>query len=237
MTTSYTHDSPQLAATYDRISDSQFAGGKRLVERMNIREGERVLDVGCGTGRLGRWLAEVVGPSGSVVGVDPLPERIAIARTHAPGVEFEVGQAEDLSAFADAGFDAVCMSAVFHWVTDKPKALAEVRRVLRPGGRLGVTTVPRELNGAGTVAAVVASILQEVRPIRRLLEAGRREPRPHDDGRDRARPREPARSDRAPGDAAPLAPRERERRRRLPRGELVRELPPYRPRRPAACPA
>jgi ubiquinone/menaquinone biosynthesis C-methylase UbiE len=163
MTTSYTHDSPQLAATYDRISDSQFAGGKRLVERMNIREGERVLDVGCGTGRLGRWLAEVVGPSGSVVGVDPLPERIAIARTHAPGVEFEVGQAEDLSAFADADFDAVCMSAVFHWVTDKPKALAEVRRVLRPGGRLGVTTVPRELNGAGTVAAVVASILQEDR--------------------------------------------------------------------------
>jgi SAM-dependent methyltransferase len=159
MTTSFTHDSSHLARTYDRLSDSQFASGQRLVERMAVAPGARVLDVGCGTGRLARWLAARVGPAGSVVGIDPLADRIAIARENAAGVTFEVGQAEDLRAFPDASFDAVCMSAVFHWLNDKPKALAEARRVLRPGGRLGVTTLPRELIGVGTVAAVLAPVL------------------------------------------------------------------------------
>jgi arsenite methyltransferase len=161
MTTSFAHDSSRLAETYDRLSDSQFEGGKRLVGRMRIQAGDHVLDVGCGTGRLTEWIAERVGPGGSVVGIDPLVERIAIARARARagGISFEVGQAEDLSAFAAESFHAVCMSAVFHWVSDKPKALAEVRRVLRPGGRLGVTTLPRELMGASTVTAVCGPVL------------------------------------------------------------------------------
>jgi arsenite methyltransferase len=161
MTTSFTHDSSGLAETYDRLSDSQLEGGKRLVERLGLGAGDRVLDVGCGTGRLARWIAEQVGPGGSVVGIDPLVERIAIARERSKGITFEVGQAEDLGAFAGDTFDAVCMSAVFHWVSEKPRALAEARRVLRPGGRLGVTTLPRELMGASTVTAVVGPVLGE----------------------------------------------------------------------------
>lgn len=161
MTTSFAHDSSELAETYDRMSDSQLESGKRLVERMGLRAGERVLDVGCGTGRLARWIAEVVAPGGSVVGIDPLVERIAIARSRASEISFEVAQAEDLSAFPAESFDAVCMSAVFHWVSDKPRALAEARRVLRPGGRVGVTTLPRELMGASSVTAVVAPVLAE----------------------------------------------------------------------------
>ncbi|HEX3343463.1 MAG TPA: methyltransferase domain-containing protein [Polyangiaceae bacterium] len=161
MTTSLSHDSSHLAETYDRLSDSQFDGGKRLVERLGLEAGDRVLDVGCGTGRLARWIAEKVGPTGRVLGVDPLPERIAIARARAPGLTFEVAQAEDLGAFAAESFDAVCMSAVFHWIADKPRALAEARRVLRPGGKLGVTTLPRELLGAGTVAGVLAPMLAQ----------------------------------------------------------------------------
>lgn len=160
MTISFTHDSPRLAAAYDRLSDSQFEAGKRLVERLAIAPGARVLDVGCGTGRLARWIASIVGPAGNVVGIDPLPERITLARANAAGITFEVGQAEDLGAFADESFDAVVMSAVFHWVTDQPKALAEVRRVLKTGGRVGITTLPRELRGAGTVATVLMPILQ-----------------------------------------------------------------------------
>ena len=93
MTTSFTHDTGKLAETYDRLSDSQFEGGKRLVERIGIREGSRVLDVGCGTGRLTRFIADKVGGAGKVVGIDPLPERIAVAREHAPGIPFDVGQA------------------------------------------------------------------------------------------------------------------------------------------------
>jgi arsenite methyltransferase len=159
MTTSFAHDSSQLAETYDRLSDSQLEAGKRLVERMGIRAGDRVLDVGCGTGRLGRWILERVAPGGSVVGIDPLVERIALARARSSGISFDVGQAEDLSAFPPESFDAVCMSAVFHWVSDKPRALAEVRRVLRPGGRLGVTTMPRETLAANTVTVVCAPLL------------------------------------------------------------------------------
>jgi ubiquinone/menaquinone biosynthesis C-methylase UbiE len=160
--TSFAHDTRHLAEAYDRASDVQLEGGKRLVERLAIEEGARILDVGCGTGRLARWIGERVGSRGSVVGIDPLEERIGIARAHggAEHVRFQVGQAEDLAAFEDASFDAVCMSSVFHWVSDKAKALAEIRRVLRPGGRLGVTTLPHELARAGTFALVLQSLLQ-----------------------------------------------------------------------------
>jgi arsenite methyltransferase len=157
---SFAHDNPDLARAYDRLSDSQFEGGKTLVDRLAVKPGDCVLDVGCGTGRLAGWIAERVAPGGRVVGIDPLPDRIAIARTRAPAeVSFDVGQAEDLSAFGSETFDAVCMSAVFHWVPDKRKALAEARRVLRDGGRLGVTTLPSDLRSATTVARVCTAVL------------------------------------------------------------------------------
>jgi arsenite methyltransferase len=160
MTTSFAHDSRHLAEIYERLSELQFEGGRRLVERLGLEEGARVLDIGCGTGRLARWIGERLAPKGSVVGIDPLEERIRIARSHGGVVRFEVGQAEALGAFEDASFDAVCMSSVLHWVSDKAKALAEIRRVLRPGGRLGVTTIPHELTRAGTVARVLQPLLR-----------------------------------------------------------------------------
>lgn len=158
-TTSFAYDSRALAETYDRLSDTQFQTGRDLVRHLGDLDGASVLDVGCGTGRLARWIAAIVGASGSVVGIDPLPERVAIARAHASGVRFEVGRAEDLSAFASGTFDAVCMSSVFHWVADKPKALAEARRVLKPGGRFGLTTMARELNPFATTTEVIRAVL------------------------------------------------------------------------------
>ncbi|TMQ03590.1 MAG: methyltransferase domain-containing protein [Deltaproteobacteria bacterium] len=91
--TAFAHESRHLAEIYDRVSDFQFEGGKRLVERLGLEEGARVLDVGCGTGRLARWIAERLVPRGSVVGIDPLEHRISVARSHAGTVRFEVGQA------------------------------------------------------------------------------------------------------------------------------------------------
>lgn len=170
--TSYDHDSTRLAETYDRVSASQYAGGKRLIEILAIKAGDRVLDVGCGTGRLACWIAECVGPNGIVAGIDPLAQRIAIARDRNRDIHFEVGSAEDLSCFPDKSFDVVSLNAVFHWIEDKPKALAEICRVLRPGGRLGVTTTPKELRLAGTLSVVCASVLTQAPYAEAIQPAG-----------------------------------------------------------------
>ncbi len=157
--TSFEHDNRSLAETYHRISESQFEGGKRLVERLGVERGGRVLDVGCGTGRLACWIADIVGPEGRVAGIDPLADRIAIARQENGDIRFEVGSAEDLGVFTDASFDRVCLNAVFHWIEDKSQALAEICRVLRPGGRVGITTAPREMFWAGTIHNTCALVM------------------------------------------------------------------------------
>jgi arsenite methyltransferase len=155
---SLSHDTNRLAETYDRVSELQLEEGKRLVETMKLAADARVLDVGCGTGRLTQWLAERVAPRGEVIGIEPSEERLALARCRASRAGFELGRAEDLRAFEDASFDAVCMSSVLHWVEDKAKVLSEARRVLRPGGRLGVTTQPQELSKASTLGLTLAPL-------------------------------------------------------------------------------
>jgi SAM-dependent methyltransferase len=142
-------DSPELAATYEEVSGFQLENGRQLISALNLCSGERVLDVGAGTGRLAAYVAEIVGPSGHVAAIDPLPLRIEIARTKATrNFEAHVGRAEDLSEFDDATFDVVYLNSVFHWVADKPRALEEIFRVLKPSGRLGLnsqdTTRPHE---------------------------------------------------------------------------------------------
>jgi len=137
-------DSPELATTYDLVSTRQFNHGKVLIEALHPARGERVLDVGCGTGRLGDHVASLVAPDGEVVGVDPLPLRVELAARKNPRFKALVGRAEDLSGFADGSFDVVYANSVFHWVADKHKALREVLRVLKPGGRIGVNSADGE---------------------------------------------------------------------------------------------
>src|SRR6188768_341031 len=137
---SLTLDSAELAATYDQVSVRQFNHGKILVAALGLASGERVLDIGCGTGRLGAYVADLVAPRGEVLGVDPLPLRIKLAARKNTRFKASVGRAEDLSAFADAGFDAAYANSVFHWVEDKPRALHEALRVLKSGGRFGVNS-------------------------------------------------------------------------------------------------
>src|SRR6516162_4821716 len=101
-----THDTPELAAMYEEVSIRQFENGKQLVSALNISSGQRVLDIGAGTGRLAAYVAKIVGPSGCVVGIDPLPLRVEIAQSKAIGnFEARVGRAENLFQFDDGTFD------------------------------------------------------------------------------------------------------------------------------------
>lgn len=132
-------DTPELARTYEQAGILQFHHGKFLVGPLALKAGNHVLDIGAGTGRLTEFVAQLVGPDGRVTGIDPLENRIAIARLRASKtLTFAIGRAEDLSRFEPAEFDAVYLNSVFHWISDKRRALHEIHRVLKPGGRIGL---------------------------------------------------------------------------------------------------
>jgi arsenite methyltransferase len=110
---------------------------------LGAERGDRVLDVGCGPGFYVSELLETVGPAGSVVGVDPSPDMLSVAARRAEGhanVEFYEGAATALP-IAAARFDRALSVQVLEYVDDVPAALAEIRRVLRPGGRLVIWDV------------------------------------------------------------------------------------------------
>jgi SAM-dependent methyltransferase len=111
-----------------------------LVEAAGVRPGDRVLDVACGTGVVTRLLAECVGPTGTVVGLDINPEMLAVARRAAPqpNVEWVEGSAVRMT-LPDATFDQVLCEQGLQFFPDRPAALGEMRRVLKPGGRLALS--------------------------------------------------------------------------------------------------
>jgi ubiquinone/menaquinone biosynthesis C-methylase UbiE len=139
-------DSATLADEYDRLGIRQFNHGLQLLDALELREGERVLDIGCGTGRLTESAAQRVGARGEVLGIDPLPLRVERALQRAQGrFAARVGRAEELAGIADAQFDVAYLNSVIHWIPDQPKALREAWRVLKPGGRVGFTTMPADV--------------------------------------------------------------------------------------------
>ena len=149
---SLAEDNEDLARDYEAVSvDRQFVSGQRLAKVLGIAPGERVLDVGCGTGLLAEHIAGIVGSAGHVLGTDPLPLRVQMARDKArdrclANVEFRVEDANDLSSIAAASFDVVCLNAVFHWLPDKTGPLREFARVLRVHGRIGIAGGAKDRN-------------------------------------------------------------------------------------------
>lgn len=111
--------------------------GEVIAQAGGVARGHRVLDVACGTGVLACAAAELAGAAGSVVGLDANPEMLAVAGRKSSRIEWRQGRAEALP-FAHASFDAVVSQFGLMFFEDQPRALREMMRVLRPGGRLAV---------------------------------------------------------------------------------------------------
>ena len=110
-----------------------------FVEFVGVRDGERVLDVGCGTGALSATLARVRGAS-KIVGIDPSSGFIEYARTQIadPRITFEVGDAQALP-YPDKSFDRSMALLIVNFIPDAPKAAKEMRRVTKSGGAVATT--------------------------------------------------------------------------------------------------
>jgi trans-aconitate methyltransferase len=124
----------------------QLAGG--VLELLAAQPGERILDLGCGDGQLTQRIAAA---GAAVTGVDASADMARVARS--AGITVDEANAEALP-YADASFDAVFSNAALHWVRNQDAMLAEVHRVLKPGGRFVA-----EMGGHGNVAAILVALM------------------------------------------------------------------------------
>ena len=125
------------APEYSRINSLQEWMGDEQLKRVDLNGSERVLDVGCGDGKITSKIAARL-PQGSIVGVDPSHSMIAYAAEHYgpphfANARFEVGDARLLGFSGE--FDLVVSFNALHWVLDQQAALSSIRAALKPGGR------------------------------------------------------------------------------------------------------
>jgi trans-aconitate 2-methyltransferase len=126
------------ADAYHQLSDPQFAWGKRLLETLELRGDEVVLDAGCGTGRLTRLLLERL-PHGRVIALDVSRQMLQTARENLEpdfGRRVEYLQGDLLAINLDRVAQVVFSTATFHWVLDHPRLFRKLARALQPGGTL-----------------------------------------------------------------------------------------------------
>lgn len=134
------------AVEYDARHAFVSEKAKGLVELLAPKAGERILDLGCGTGAL---TAEIAARGAEVLGVDRSEEMIAQARKKFPSLRFEVTDARELRFHGE--FDAVFSNAVLHWIPQPEQVIVGVARALKPGGRFVA-----ELGGKGNILKLVA---------------------------------------------------------------------------------
>ena len=118
------------AGLYDDKHSFVWKMAAALLDLLEAKPGERILDLGCGTGHL---TDKIAGTGATVVGVDRSPEMIQQAREVYPAIRFEVMDAREL-AF-DEPFDAVFSNATLHWIKEPDRAITGIAKILRPGGR------------------------------------------------------------------------------------------------------
>jgi trans-aconitate methyltransferase len=132
-----------------------FAYGEGLIDLLAPREGERILDLGCGSGQLTAKIAE----SGAhVIGIDRSEEMIAGARRNYPALRFDVGDAAKFAV--ETPVDAVFSNAALHWVKDADGVARSVAGALRPGGRFVF-----EMGGKGNNQTVLDALREVAGPV------------------------------------------------------------------------
>lgn len=143
------------ASDYARSSSAQQVWARELVAKLQLQGGERLLDVGCGDGKVTAEIAAAL-PFGSVLGTDYSPEMIALAQslypesTHA-NLRFQQVDATALNF--DNEFDVVFSNAALHWVLNHRPVLAGIARSLKPGGKILL-----QMGGRGNAAPVIAAM-------------------------------------------------------------------------------
>ncbi|MDG2992071.1 bifunctional demethylmenaquinone methyltransferase/2-methoxy-6-polyprenyl-1,4-benzoquinol methylase UbiE [Candidatus Synechococcus calcipolaris G9] len=135
----------RIAPVYDRLNDRLSFGLHRVWKKMAVKwldlsPGQSGLDICCGSGDLARLLARVVGGQGCVVGLDFAPAQLAIARERSglyPQIQWHEGDALALP-FPSHAFDGITMGYGLRNLTNIPRALGEMQRVLKPGGKVAI---------------------------------------------------------------------------------------------------
>ena len=162
------------AATYDRVSAPQVAWSQDVIERLELRGDEVVLDAGCGSGRVTELLLQRL-PHGRVVALDADPDMVRATRERfAAEPRVEVVHASLTDFELPDPVDAVFSSATFHWVLDHDELFARLGRATTPGGRISA-----QCGGAGNIERVkgVADRLYPGEPPRTWCYAGPEETR------------------------------------------------------------
>src|SRR6202171_1113386 len=135
------HQTEWNANLYDAKHAFVWKYAADLLPLLAPQPGERILDIGCGTGHL---TAQIADSGARVVGVDRSPEMVNAARRAYPHLQFELTDARDLSYRTE--FDAVFSNATLHWIHEPELVIRSVRNALRPGGRFVA-----ELGGKGNI--------------------------------------------------------------------------------------
>lgn len=138
------------AGLYDSKHAFVWEKGRELIEWLAPRPGERILDLGCGTGQLS---SEIAAAGSAVVGVDLSAEMVREARRKFPDLRFEVCDARALTFVQE--FDAVFSNAALHWIPQAEQVVGGIARALKPGGRFVA-----EFGGKGNVKNVLAALEQ-----------------------------------------------------------------------------
>jgi trans-aconitate methyltransferase len=136
------------AQRYQQRHSYVYEYGQAVLDLLAPQAGERILDLGCGSGQL---TAAIAATGALVIGTDSSPEMLAEARAHFPQLDFRQADAADFSL--DTPVDAVFSNAVLHWVKDAAGVARSVRAALKPGGRFVV-----EFGGRGNVQSVLRAI-------------------------------------------------------------------------------